>query len=141
MDKINYVVTDTPSDEDIACVRSGIKEHNTPFLKGLFHQDLACFAKDETGAVVGGLVSEIWGSWLEIKFLWVSPKTKGQGVGSEILKRAEEQAKSLGCHSSLLDTFNFQAKPFYEKHGYRVQMTLYDHPVSTERYYMVKELG
>lgn len=141
MDKIDFFVTDAPSEEEIGAVRFGLKEHNTPFLQGIYHQDLACFAKDEAGCILGGLISEVWGSWLEIKFLWVSPRAKGRGVGSELLRLAEVEASALGCHSSLLDTFNFQAKPFYEKQGYRVQMTLVDHPVATERYYMVKELG
>jgi hypothetical protein len=36
------------------------------------------------------------------------------------MKRAELYAVERGCTDALLDTFSFQARPFYEKLGYRV---------------------
>ncbi|MGL4930048.1 MAG: GNAT family N-acetyltransferase, partial [Plesiomonas sp.] len=38
------------------------------------------------------------------------------------------------------DTFSFQARPFYEKQGYRSVMTLTDSPIHHERYYLTKTL-
>ena len=41
----------------------------------------------------------------------------------------------------VLDTFSFQARPFYERHGYRVVGTVPGFPHGHERYFMAKELS
>ncbi|EAS6424226.1 N-acetyltransferase, partial [Salmonella enterica] len=39
----------------------------------------------------------------------------------------------------LVDTFSFQALPFYEKQGYILQMSLPDFPkVGSQRHYLIK---
>jgi len=46
----------------------------------------------------------------------------------------------MGCRISHLDTFDFQAKGFYEKLGYTVFGVLEDCPEGHNRYYMSKKL-
>jgi len=47
-----------------------------------------------------------------------------------------------GSISALLDTFSFQARPFYERFGYQVIAELPDCPrPGIARYYMRKALG
>ncbi|EKA1352318.1 N-acetyltransferase, partial [Salmonella enterica] len=44
-----------------------------------------------------------------------------------------------GCVHGLVDTFSFQALPFYEKQGYILQMSLPDFPkVGSQRHYLIK---
>lgn len=43
------------------------------------------------------------------------------------MKRAELYAVERGCTNAFLDTFSFQARPFYEKLGYRVFGILENH--------------
>jgi peptidoglycan hydrolase-like protein with peptidoglycan-binding domain len=45
---------------------------------------------------------------------------RGHGFGRELMKRAELYAVERGCTDAFLDTFSFQARPFYEKLGHRV---------------------
>ncbi|HHK5920164.1 TPA: biphenyl 2,3-dioxygenase, partial [Serratia marcescens] len=45
-----------------------------------------------------------------------------------------------GCRYARLDTFSFQARPFYEKLGYQLQMTLKEYPVEHECYLLTKTL-
>ena len=55
------------------------------------------------------------------------------------MQAAEEEAKRMGCLHALVDTFSFQARPFYEKQGYRLQMTLDDFPMKgMQRHYLSK---
>jgi hypothetical protein len=42
---------------------------------------------------------------------------------------AEAYARERGCRHVQLSTFSFQARPFYEKHGYEVFATLENCPV------------
>jgi hypothetical protein len=56
------------------------------------------------------------------------------------MKRAELYAVELGCTDAFLDTFSFQARPFYEKLGYRVFGVLENHPAGHQHYFMTKQL-
>ncbi len=134
-------ITTEPKQSDIDEIRLGLRKHNTPFLKDIYHTEFACYSHDDHGKKLGGLVGEIWGQWLLVKFLWVDSEHSSKGLGRQLLNEAEEFARSKGCLSSFLDTFSFQAKPFYEKCGYVEQMTLNDFPViKSMRHYMVKPL-
>ncbi|CCN70610.1 GNAT family N-acetyltransferase [Vibrio nigripulchritudo] len=130
----------SPEQSDIDEIKAGLRKHNTPFLKDVRHEDFLCYLNDDNGKKIAGLIGEIWGNWLQVNFLWVDENQKSQGLGKQLLKRAEDFAKKNGCHSCLLDTFSFQAKPFYEKQGYQVQMQLEDFPENAQRFYMVKTL-
>jgi hypothetical protein len=53
---------------------------------------------------------------------------------------AETEAVARGCHSAWLDTFAFQARPFYERLGYTCFGELNDYPNGSARYFMKKTL-
>lgn len=53
---------------------------------------------------------------------------------------AEAEAVRRGCHHALLDTFDFQARPFYERLGYRVWGELADFPAGHTWFYLSKAL-
>ena len=97
--------------------------------------------RDAGGAVAGGL----WGStaygWLFTQLLAVPEQSRGRGLGRQILSLAEAEAIKRGCHAAWLDTFEFQAKAFYERMGYSCFATLPDYPKGYSRYFMRKELG
>ena len=48
------------------------------------------------------------GEWLNIDYLWVSDTVRGTGVGSQLIKTAEEEARRKGCTHALVDTVSFQ---------------------------------
>lgn len=64
-----------------------------------------------------------------------------KGVGTELMTRAEAEAASRGCHSAWLDTFEFQARGFHERLGYRCFGELSDYPPGFSRYFMKKRIG
>ncbi|MDP3936617.1 MAG: hypothetical protein Q8R92_00595 [Deltaproteobacteria bacterium] len=45
------------------------------------------------------------------------------------------------CAHAHLDTFSYQARPFYERHGYTLFATLDDYPPGHKRYFLRKALG
>ena len=53
----------------------------------------------------------------------------------------EAEAIRRGCKGAYLDTFSYQARPFYEKLGYEVFGTLDDYPTGHQRFYMRKRLS
>jgi GNAT superfamily N-acetyltransferase len=96
--------------------------------------------RSERGEVVGGLLAVIWGGWLRVATLWVSEIARRQGHGSRLLEAAEAYGREHGCIGVCLDTFSFQARPFYERHGYIVFATQDDNPSGHSRHFLEKRL-
>ena len=59
---------------------------------------------------------------------------------SYMLGEIEKSAKDKGCYLIHLDTFDFQAKEFYENHGYEMFGVLDNCPAGHCRYYLKKKL-
>lgn len=111
-----------------------------PTQEAPFEKICRC-AKDEDGNVIGGVLAcMIMWHVLSVESVWVSEEWRGMGFAAELLEEVEEEARERGCHLVYLDTFDFQAKGFYEKQGYRVFGELKDMPKGHVRYYMCKEL-
>src|SRR5438105_8730422 len=73
-----------------------------------------------TGNVVGGLWGRsLWGS-MYIDVIFVPEQLRRTGIGSMVMQRAEAEAIRRGCRSSWLDTYNLQARSFYERLGFTV---------------------
>ncbi|HLM68004.1 MAG TPA: GNAT family N-acetyltransferase [Longimicrobium sp.] len=96
--------------------------------------------RDASGAIHGGVLGVVLWTWLYVDSLWVADAHRGAGHGSRLLQAAEDEAVRMGCRSVHLDTFGFQARPFYEKRGYRVFGELADYPQGQSRYYLWKPL-
>jgi len=93
------------------------------------------------GDVYGGLLGFVWGSWLQVTALWVSQAARGRGYGARLLAEAEAHAMRLGATGATLDTYSFQARPFYERQGYSVRGTIDGFPPGHARYVLAKALG
>lgn len=103
-------------------------------------QPLAVVSRGPGAEVVGGLLGEVNHGWLFVSALWVADHVRGTGIGSDIVREAEAEARRRGCRGVYLDTYSFQARPFYEKLGYRVFGELADCPPGGTRYYLCKRL-
>ena len=96
---------------------------------------------EKEGEIIGGASAKTFGLWLLIENIWVSENARGQNLGTKILEILEAEAIKRDCQFSLLDTLNFQAKPFYEKFGYTVVWTQKNYPKSGCKYFMTKVLS
>ena len=98
--------------------------------------------KDESGSVIAGInaLMYCWGM-LYIDVLFINESHRGQQLGSHLLNHVENQAKAMGATLSHLDTFDWQAKAFYLKHGYAIFGELHDCPPGHNRYYLKKNLA
>ena len=121
-------------------VQRMVDHHNVAATGQAEWYPVAFFLRDETGEVLGGLLGDIWAGWLHVSTLAVAAPARGQGFGRELMKRAEAYARERGCTDAFLDTFSFQARPFYEQLGYRVFGVLENHPAGHQRYFMTKQL-
>ena len=94
---------------------------------------------DTYGDIIAGINSKMY-CWncLYIDVLWVKEEYRKEGLGSKILNEIEKVAKDKGCYLIHLDTFDFQAKDFYIKHGYDIFGILDECPQRHKRYFMKK---
>jgi GNAT superfamily N-acetyltransferase len=95
---------------------------------------------DADGQRQGGITALLFWDWLELEDFWLPETLRGQGLGSSILKQVEQMGKEQGASKVLLTTFEFQARTFYERHGYKVVGVIEDYPPGSNYYTMVKIL-
>ncbi|MDM0021056.1 GNAT family N-acetyltransferase [Variovorax saccharolyticus] len=130
-----WTIIDAPQEE----VRSGelgrrLRRFNYAVVgEYLDSQPVWLSARDPDDRMVGGLRGYVFLYWLHIDVLWVDETLRAAGLGSELLAQAEAKAKALGAHSAKLDTFEWQARDFYAKRGYREFGRIDNH---TDGYYL-----
>lgn len=134
-------VEDQPSAEDCAVVNRNLTAFNEAVAGDDGFRPLAVFVRGKHDEIVAGLVGTTFDGWLVVDLLWVSEALRAQGIGSRLLRTAEQEAINRGCTGAFLDTLSFQAPGFYEKHGYSVFGKLDGLPPGQTRFYMDKRFA
>ena len=70
--------------EETALVDRGLGEANDAAAPLHEVRPLSCFARTETGLVVGGAVGRWWGQCCELQQLWVEPSYRRRGIGTQL---------------------------------------------------------
>jgi GNAT superfamily N-acetyltransferase len=133
-------VTDIADEEIRKAIVAPLAEYNSSQAGPSQNRAIAVLVKDPANAVVGGLWGHTGYDWLFTQLLVVPAGLRGRGVGTEIMRLAEQEAVRRGCHGAWLDTFEFQARGFYERIGYECFGELSNYPKSFSRFFMKKAL-
>lgn len=75
-----------------------------------------------------------YGCWLYVSLLWVEKKSRNQGYGTKLVSIKEKKLVKMGCTNAHLDTYSFEAPPFYEGLGYEMFAVLDDYPKRHSKY-------
>lgn len=120
-------------------VFNGLKLHNDKFARRN-QSDFTITARinDE---IIGVAMGESKYDWLILQYLWVNELHRDKGVGSDLMRQLDQLALRRELYGIHLDTFEFQARSFYEKMGFMVFGELEHHPQGFKRYFMKKTLG
>jgi GNAT superfamily N-acetyltransferase len=141
---MNIEVTTSPNQNDLETISKGIKSFNQQHIPDevVFELDtkFAAFAKDESGNVIGGITATAYWNYCILELLWLSSEARGKNLGSQLMDAAEHFAKQQGFEYMRTETVSFQAKPFYEKRGYKVFGELPNYPKGHTTYCLLKEL-
>jgi GNAT superfamily N-acetyltransferase len=127
-----------PKKEDVALLTQRLREYNTVASERAESIELGAFLRDERGELTGGIYARTWSNCCEIEYLWVDESQRGKGTGSQLLVALEEAARERNCVRMVVTTFSFQARPFYERHGYEVVGTVPEYPKGHELYLLTK---
>lgn len=129
----------TPSSEDpFAALNAILNEYNAGQVGPANHVPLWLFARDIEGKVQGGVRGQTYWSWCSIDVLSVAEPYRRQGIGSRLLAKAEEIARTRGCVGIRLDTVSFQAPNFYRRHGYTEFGRIEGYPPGHTRFWLMK---
>lgn len=134
------VVTDPAPDVLVSAIHRGLLEYNAAFVELSPKRRFAVLVRDENGTPLGGLEAELRFGWLHVVNFWLPESLRRGGTGRAVLQAAEAHAIAQGCTAAYLDTFEFQARGFYEKQGYTVFGVQEGYPPGFQRYYLEKRL-
>lgn len=134
-------VPDAPGEAERMAVVKALLAYNEKTVGPSNFKPLSILIHDPaTGEPVGGIWGKTAYNWCFVELFVVPEQFRGQDIGSKVLARAEEIARERGCIGLWLDTYWFQARPFYEKQGYEVFGSLPDYPRGGPRYFLKKNL-
>lgn len=134
-------LTDAADDADRRAVLAPLVAFNTAQTGPYARRPIAVLVRDvgsATGAISGGLWGHTGYDWLYVQLLVVPADARGQGLGTRIMQMAEDEARIRGCRGAWLDTFEFQARGFYERLGYACFGEIADYPAGFSRFFMKK---
>lgn len=134
------VVDETAVLEDIQFLEDRINEFNFATTGIYDARLLVVLRRDEHGRIYAGLSGHTWGGVAEVRFLWVDEAKRHEGVGSDLLRAAEEEARARGCGKMVLSTHSFQAPDFYRRHGFVVAGEFADYPRGHRSIFLEKSL-
>ncbi len=137
---IEFAIEADPREEDCQIVRDGLNNYNGPFAGPDNLRPLAIFARDDSGAIRGGLLGETFWRWLHISILWVNESDRHQQIGTRLLAMAEKEAVDRGCMGAFVDSLSFQAPDFYRKNGYLAWGEIANLPPDHSRIFFQKPL-
>lgn len=95
----------------------------------------------EENKLIGGAVGSVAYNWYSLELLHVLTDYREKGIASELMKAIEVYAKEYNLTGVKLETWDFQARDFYEKVGFTVYAELEDCPPGTKLYFLKKRIS
>ena len=115
MDQYAITSSEEPDQAAADVIHAGLLAFNEDRAGPAHSKKVQLILRDSNDVVRGGLLGrQSWG-WLLVDILWVDEPLRGAGLGTQLLQQAEAEAQEAGCSRAVLDTFEFQALPFYQR--------------------------
>ncbi|MBV8047936.1 MAG: GNAT family N-acetyltransferase [Paludibacterium sp.] len=135
-------LTDQPADSELAQISDALDQFNIQVSGVADRTPLAILVRDpETHAVLGGLTGRTSLGLLFVDIFYLPEQLRGQGMGSRMLKMAEDEGRRRGCNAAVLYTISFQAPEFYQRNGWQRFGEIPCQPAGTSRVFMSKRLA
>jgi len=119
-------------------ILKNIHDANVKALGPMDMQMLRLVLQGPDGKPLGGLWGRTSYRWLFVELLAVPDSLRARGLGTELLRRAEAEARRRGCMGAWLDTFSADSRRLYERCGFKVIGEIPDYPPGNTRVFMTK---
>ena len=116
---MKVALEDDAGDQVLHGLMDGMRAFNGAAVPGLKSYKIVAAIRDDDGALHGGVIGRMAGDSVYMEIVYNDDAVRGTGLGRETMKLVEDRARELGAREAWLYTMSFQAKPFYEKLGYR----------------------
>lgn len=132
------------TNEEVELLRSKLIAYNTKKITDYQFERCLFACHDEHNELIAGLYAINGLGRFFIDLLWVDSSYRHQGLGLDLLRRAEDLARNSNALYVRVNTATFQALDFYLKNGYQVFAKL---PIKTNiveqqfDYFLVKYLN
>ncbi len=90
--------------------------------------------------LIGGAIGFIKYDWYFLDMLYIDEEYRKRNIGTRLINEIENFARKEKLTGIRTDTWNFQAKEFYEKMGFKLFGELKDCPLGTTNYFFEKNL-
>lgn len=132
-------ISDRPDPSARAEIADALLAYNVALLgpPNIHHLSIT-LRSDDGSRIIGGLWGRTSFEWLFVELLFIPDELRSQGLGTQLLEKAEAEARRRGCRGSWLDTFSAEAARFYEKQGYRPFGVIADYPPGAARTFLSK---
>lgn len=133
-------LSDREDEETKKAVEDGLVAFNAAVRPNDWRPLTLSVRRDGETEPAGGLAGRTFFGWLFVAYFHLPADLRGQGLGKELLRRAEDEARARGCVGAFLSTFSFQARGFYERQGYGVFGSIPDFPPGLACFFLSKRL-
>lgn len=97
------------------------------------------FLAFDNDKLIGGAIGFVEFNWYFLDLLYIDEEYRNRNIGTNLIKEIEKFALEEHLTGVRMETWNFQAKGFYEKNGYSVFGEINDCPPGTIDYHLKKE--
>jgi len=127
-------------------VLNGLVEHNREKCQWFKENPLdgedkyENFLAFDNEKIIGGAIGYVLYGWYFLDLLWIEETYRGKNIGTLLMKNIEDYVQKNDLVGIRTETWDFQAKGFYEKMGYKVFATIEDCPPETTNYFFMKRI-
>lgn len=139
MTTINYEQTFNPTEKETQVLIDLLIQYNKQHFEVKEKKPFSIYAKSDD-LIIGGIHGEIFGDWMNIKYLAVDEAYRNQKIGSKLLTDAEKLAKEKHCKHIFISTYGFQGKDYYPKFGFKEVLVRENYPLTGTEHYLIKNL-
>ena len=133
-------IEDDADEGVLKALMEGMRAFNRASVPDLYSRKITVAIRDPAGVVRGGVIGRVAGDSMYVEVVWNDEAIRSSGLGRQAMLMVEAEAKKSGARESWLYTMTFQAKPFYEKLGYRQFAELPWQNGKHHRHFMRKDL-
>ena len=113
MKKCHIEISERVTQEITSCIAEGLDRFNDQHIGYGDRLPLAVVVRDpDSGEVLGGITGRSSLGLLFLELFYLPEALRGAGLGSELLRRFEQEGRRRGCLSAVLYTISFQAPDF-----------------------------
>ena len=137
-DRSVSTIDNHPTEAEVKWLDEQLVSFNKQHAGRYDFKPLNLVVRDDSGSIVAGLKAVTGWDWLYVEVLWVHERHRRNGLGTQLLERAEREAAERSCIGSCLTSFSFQAPEFYERLGYSAFGQIDDYPLGSTMFFMSK---